>query len=93
MDSGDYLIISIGELTNRKNHKVVLDALKKINNSQIKYIICGRGPLRETLLDYIHHSGLDGQVFYLATEEIYANCVKDQIYLSFLPDKKVFLSH
>lgn len=65
VDSGDYLIISIGELTNRKNHKVVLDALKKINNSQIKYIICGRGPLRETLLDYIHHSGLDGQVFLL----------------------------
>ena len=54
VNTEDYLIISIGELTKRKNHRVVLDALKEINDPRIKYIICGRGPLRDDLLEYIH---------------------------------------
>ena len=62
VNTEDYLIISIGELTKRKNHRVVLDALKEINDPRIKYIICGRGPLRDDLLEYIHKSGLDRQV-------------------------------
>lgn len=62
INTEDYLLISIGELTKRKNHRAVLDALKMINDPRVKYIICGRGPLRDDLFEYIHKSGLDGQV-------------------------------
>lgn len=62
VNAEDYLLISIGELTKRKNQKVVLDAIKSINNPQLKYIICGRGPLQDYLVAYIHQLGLDNQV-------------------------------
>ena len=36
------VILSIGELNTNKNHKAVIEAIGKINDNQIIYIICGR---------------------------------------------------
>ena len=44
------LIISVGELSLRKNHQVVVEALNSINNSKIYYVIVGRGELSEYLI-------------------------------------------
>lgn len=44
-----FLITSVGEITKRKNHKVVLQALAKLKNKNIKYILCGTGSLEEEL--------------------------------------------
>lgn len=41
------LLLSVGELNKNKNHKVVIEALSRIKNSNIYYIICGRGPLMQ----------------------------------------------
>lgn len=35
-------ILSVGELNTNKNHKVVIEALSKIDNKKITYLICGR---------------------------------------------------
>lgn len=39
----ELLLMSTGDLTTRKNHKVVIEAMSKIPESNIKYIICGVG--------------------------------------------------
>lgn len=52
------LLISIGELNENKNHKLILNALSKIENSNIKYIIAGNGPEKEKLEALIHKLGL-----------------------------------
>ena len=43
------VILSVGELTHRKNHQVIIKAISKISSVNIYYVICGRGPLRQTL--------------------------------------------
>ncbi len=43
------LIISAGELIERKNHEVIIKALGKLNNPNIYYAIAGKGPLKDHL--------------------------------------------
>lgn len=47
----DILIVSVGELQNRKNHAVILKAIANLKDPRLKYIICGRGELE---LDLLH---------------------------------------
>lgn len=35
-------ILSVGELNTNKNHRVIIEALSKLNNKKITYLICGR---------------------------------------------------
>lgn len=44
-----FVILSIGELSIRKNHEVVIRALAKCGRDDIYYVICGTGTLRERL--------------------------------------------
>lgn len=44
---GNIVIISVGELSKRKNHEIVIKALK--NKKNVTYIICGQGNLEEYL--------------------------------------------
>ena len=49
IDDQDILILSIGELNENKNHEIVLDALGKIRNPRIHYMIAGKGNKKEYL--------------------------------------------
>lgn len=40
------LLLSVGELNENKNHKIIIEALPKLSNN-VHYIICGVGPLKE----------------------------------------------
>jgi Glycosyltransferase len=44
-----YVILSIGELSKRKNHETAIKAIAKLKNLNIFYIICGEGPLENYL--------------------------------------------
>jgi glycosyltransferase EpsD len=55
----DFMIVSVGELSNRKNHIMVLKALKILNNENIHYFICGDGPLKSKLLNYSINNNLN----------------------------------
>lgn len=39
------VIVSVGELTVRKNHQVMIKAMDQLRRQPISYIICGTGPL------------------------------------------------
>lgn len=51
------VIISVGELSKRKNHEVVIKALKDINN--ITYLICGQGNLDQYLKKLAIENNID----------------------------------
>lgn len=36
------MILSIGELSRRKNHQIVIKAISKLNNPKLVFVICGR---------------------------------------------------
>ena len=41
-----FILLSVGELQERKNHKVVLDALAEMQNPNITYLLAGEGELK-----------------------------------------------
>ena len=58
----DIVLLSVGELSSRKNHITPIRALVKLNNKNIKYLIAGKGPLESYLKEEIKKLGLENQV-------------------------------
>ena len=46
-----FLILSVGELNENKNHQIVIKALAEINDSNIHYAIAGKGDKKDELED------------------------------------------
>lgn len=65
LKSDDFLLVSVGELIKRKNHLVIIEALKQINNPRIHLAIAGDGELREYLERKIDKLGLKNQIHLL----------------------------
>lgn len=57
-----FLILSVGELNKNKNHETIIRAVAKLNNPNIHYVICGRGPLKSKLKELTRELGVDKQV-------------------------------
>ena len=63
--TSDRMLLSVGELIPRKNHEIVIRAIKKVNDPHIKYYICGKGSLKDHLQMVIKELELENQVFLL----------------------------
>ncbi len=61
------LLLSVGELSVRKNHIEVIKALEKlsIKKNKIYYIICGKGNQEKLLTDYVKRLGLIEEIHFL----------------------------
>ena len=60
-----FLVLSVGELIERKNHEVIIRALAKINNPNVCYAIAGKGPLKEYLMELSEELGVKDRVLFL----------------------------
>jgi glycosyltransferase involved in cell wall biosynthesis len=60
-----FIVLSVGELNNNKNHKTIIKAISKINNNNIYYIICGRGPNKSKLKSYAANAGIRDRLLLL----------------------------
>lgn len=59
------ILLSVGELSKRKNHEVVVRALSEIDDKNVIYLICGEGQLDTYLEDLSKSLGVSGRVFFL----------------------------
>lgn len=59
-----FLILSIGELNENKNHETIIKALAKINNTKIYYLICGEGDLKSKLQNLCTSLNLSNRVIF-----------------------------
>ena len=59
------LVLSIGEMIERKNHEVIIRALAKVENKNVYYAICGKGSLREHLEEIANELGVGDRVKFL----------------------------
>lgn len=76
------IILSVGQLSRRKNHEVIIEAIHLLNNPKIKYLIIGEGELHSKLDKLIQKLNLESQVYllgykgnvnqYLSIADIYA---------------------
>ncbi len=60
-----FVLLSVGELNKNKNHEVVIRALERIDNSEVHYIICGKGQLETNLKDLCVELGIEKRVHLL----------------------------
>jgi len=71
-----YLILSVGELNENKNHEVVIKAIAERNDSSIHYAIAGRGELKSYLENLAKDLGIRPQLHLLGFREDVAELYK-----------------
>lgn len=63
---GDFALLSVGELSVRKNHRVVVEAMGELKRrgclGSLRYLVCGDGPLAGELADLTESLGVGGRV-------------------------------
>lgn len=64
---GCFFLVSVGELNENKNHRILLEALSKMKREcagslPVRYGICGDGFFRDRLEQWIREKGLEEQV-------------------------------
>lgn len=62
INNNDTILINVGELTKNKNQETLIKAVKKLNNKQIKLLICGVGDNYDQLKELINDLSLNSQV-------------------------------
>ncbi len=58
----DTMVLSVGELSARKNHKVVIDAIAKLQDPKIVMVICGKAISGTGTYDSLRKAAEDGNV-------------------------------
>lgn len=61
----DVFMISVGDLNNNKNNKVIINAMSKLNDRKLHYFLCGDGPLKCKLQKMVIKKGLEDNVHFL----------------------------
>ena len=64
-DYDSVLMISIGELNENKNNKVIIKALGKLQNSKIHYLLCGIGNKKDALINISKKYNLENNIHFL----------------------------
>ncbi|MCZ2257299.1 glycosyltransferase family 4 protein [Sporosarcina sp. G11-34] len=57
-----FVVLSVGELNNNKNHETVIKAISRVNNPNVYYVICGQGALEDYLRKLIQDLGMEKQI-------------------------------
>ena len=63
-DDDDFVFMSTGQISVRKNHEVVIRALAKIEKANVKYLIVGFGELEHQLKKLVVELGLNSRVVF-----------------------------
>lgn len=65
LSDDSFLVLSVGELLPQKNQQVIIKALGKLYDSNVHYILCGKGKLLHELLALAKENGVEKQVHFL----------------------------
>lgn len=63
------ILLSVGELSRRKNHQIVIRALRRLARQDVYYLICGQGDLKEELLAQAKKQGVADRVIFLGFQK------------------------
>ena len=64
-----FVVLSVGELNENKNHSAILRAIRKIDKQDIYYVICGEGTERENLLKLAKEFGMEKNLFLMGQRD------------------------
>lgn len=82
-----FVVLSVGELNDNKNQAVVLDALAKIKDPAIHYVLCGKGANMDTLKAKAATLGLSDNVHFLGyRKDVVDICSEADVFV--MPSKR-----
>lgn len=61
----DFMLMTVGELNANKNQQVVLRAMALLDNPDLHYVLCGKGPAQDDLERLAHELGVGERVHFL----------------------------
>ncbi len=56
------ILLSVGELSQRKNHRIVIEALARLKRKDVYYFICGQGEQKQPLMYLAEKLGVADQI-------------------------------
>lgn len=62
IQSDEFMVVSVGELSKRKNHATVLRAIARLHNPKVRYVIVGIGPEKGHLTRLAKELGVSNQL-------------------------------
>ena len=68
-DDDDFVFMSTGQVSVRKNHEVIIRAIAKIDNPKVKYLIVGFGELEDKLRALVNELGIENRVVFAGYRE------------------------
>lgn len=82
IQKNNIVLLSVGELIKRKNHKIIIQALEKLQNPNVIYCICGQGPLKGELELLAKDCHVEKQVRFMGFRKDIANmCAMSDIFV------------
>lgn len=85
--SDNKVVVSVGELSERKNHQVMLRAMDRFRREPLSYIICGTGPLEEELHQMMEEMHLQDKVIFAGYCENISDVLRQADFFAF-PSKQ-----
>ena len=61
----DFILLSVGELSERKNQKIIIQAISKLKNYKIKYLLVGMGAMKHEFETLAKELGVEDKVIFL----------------------------
>ena len=65
LNDDEFIVVSAGELNKNKNHKVIIKAIRQLQDKSIKYILCGKGTMKRPLEQMAKKYRITEQIFFL----------------------------
>ena len=87
MSSEDFLVLSVGELNENKNQKVIIQAISLLKDKKIHYILCGKGEQIDYLKSLVEDKNLKQNVHFLGYRtDVVDICSQSDVYV--MPSKR-----
>lgn len=87
LDKNDFIVLSVGELNENKNQKVIIQAISMLKDKNIHYILCGKGDQAENLKKLAAENHLEQNVHFLGyRKDVVDICSQADVYV--MPSKR-----
>ena len=77
-----FVVLSVGELNKNKNHSTIIRAISRMNDSQVHYLVCGKGDTYDKLCRLSKKLGVERNIHFLGyRRDVVDICSQADVYV------------